>query len=67
MISFGAGFKCNSCMWEVVRDLEGDNVWKKFIHNYPPTDLANPFLEKFGWIHNQDSDTFTLDDYEIPD
>ncbi|KAH6766205.1 3-ketoacyl-CoA synthase 12 [Perilla frutescens var. hirtella] len=76
MISFGAGFKCNSCLWEVVRDLEDSgnskkkkkNVWNDFIHKYPLKNLENPFLEKFGWLHNEDPDTFYVpDDYEIPD
>ncbi|KAH6836571.1 3-ketoacyl-CoA synthase 3 [Perilla frutescens var. hirtella] len=66
MISFGAGFKCNSCLWEVLRDLEGNNVWKTFIHRYPAKNLANPFLEKFGWVNNADEDTFP-DHYQIPD
>ncbi|KAK6144520.1 hypothetical protein DH2020_021340 [Rehmannia glutinosa] len=67
MISFGAGFKCNSCLWEVVRDLEGNNVWKNIIDSYPPLNLANPFLEKYGWLQGKD-DSFCLpDDYEIPD
>ncbi|CAI9105281.1 OLC1v1004173C1 [Oldenlandia corymbosa var. corymbosa] len=68
MISFGAGFKCNSGLWEVVRDLDGgDNAWKDCIDNYPPQTLANPFLEKFGWLHNEDPDTFSVpDDYVIP-
>ncbi|KAK4483149.1 hypothetical protein RD792_010329 [Penstemon davidsonii] len=68
MISFGAGFKCNSCLWEVVRDLEGKNVWEEFIDEYPLKNLNNPFLEKYGWIQNENPDTFTIpDDYEIPD
>ncbi|XP_057782769.1 3-ketoacyl-CoA synthase 12-like [Salvia miltiorrhiza] len=69
MISFGAGFKCNSCLWEVMRDLNGrGNVWTQFIDNYPLKNLANPFMEKFGWLHNEDPDTFFVpDDYEIPD
>uniref|UniRef100_A0A7N0UKI1 3-ketoacyl-CoA synthase n=1 Tax=Kalanchoe fedtschenkoi TaxID=63787 RepID=A0A7N0UKI1_KALFE len=63
MISFGAGFKCNSCLWEVVRDLKdtsNNNAWKDCIDNYPPTDLQNPFLEKYGWINNEDESTFKL-------
>nr|GMC65558.1 3-ketoacyl-CoA synthase 12-like [Ipomoea batatas] len=69
MISFGAGFKCNSCLWEVVRDLggEGENVWNDDIHNYPPQTLTNPFLDKFGWLQHEDPNTFTVpDDYVIP-
>ncbi|KAG9146626.1 hypothetical protein Leryth_014642 [Lithospermum erythrorhizon] len=55
MISFGSGFKCNSCLWEVVRDLEDDNVWKDCVGEYPPNKkMANPFLEKYGWM-NQES------------
>ncbi|KAL8525591.1 hypothetical protein ACS0TY_015001 [Phlomoides rotata] len=57
MISFGAGFKCNSCVWEVVRDLEGNNVWKKFIDRYPVKNLANPFLKEFAWVHEQAADS----------
>ncbi|KVH88477.1 3-ketoacyl-CoA synthase 12-like [Cynara cardunculus var. scolymus] len=62
MISFGAGFKCNSCLWEVMGDLEGEeNVWKECnIECYPPQTLANPFLEKYGWIQDADIDTFKL-------
>ncbi|GJZ58019.1 3-ketoacyl-CoA synthase 12-likeprotein [Tanacetum coccineum] len=60
MISFGAGFKCNSCLWEVVRDLEGvGNVWNECnIQNYPPKTLENPFLTKYGWIQDEDIATF---------
>ncbi|CAN7019449.1 hypothetical protein BRARA_F00474 [Brassica rapa] len=63
MISFGAGFKCNSCVWEVVRDLSvGEclgNVWNHCIDQYPPKSLLNPFLEKYGWIREEeDADTF---------
>ncbi|KAJ8751005.1 hypothetical protein K2173_016186 [Erythroxylum novogranatense] len=61
MISFGAGFKCNSCLWEVVRDLnDGNNAWNDCINEYPPDSLANPFMEKYGWINNEDPSTFVL-------
>ncbi|KAJ7947722.1 3-ketoacyl-CoA synthase 3 [Quillaja saponaria] len=61
MISFGAGFKCNSCLWEVVKDLEGSkNVWGDCIDDYPPESLANPFMEKYGWINNEDESTFKI-------
>nr|DAD25963.1 TPA_asm: hypothetical protein HUJ06_027431 [Nelumbo nucifera] len=39
MVSLGGGFMCNSCVWEVVRELEGaHNVWnnKDCINNYYP-------------------------------
>ncbi|KAL3530682.1 hypothetical protein ACH5RR_010004 [Cinchona calisaya] len=67
MISFGAGFKCNSCLWEVVRDLGDANAWSDCIDSYPPRTLTNPFLEKFGWIQNEDPNTFSIpEDYVIP-
>ncbi|XP_057535032.1 3-ketoacyl-CoA synthase 12-like [Amaranthus tricolor] len=62
MLAFGSGFKCNSCLWEVMRDLNGDddNVWEDCIQDYPPTTLVSPFMEKFGWLHNEDQTTFKL-------
>ncbi|KAL7148684.1 hypothetical protein ABFS83_06G195000 [Erythranthe nasuta] len=54
MITFGSGFKCNSCVWEVLKDLEDGNVWGDDIDRYPPKTTANPYLEKYGWI-NQDT------------
>ncbi|KAF8402820.1 hypothetical protein HHK36_010911 [Tetracentron sinense] len=53
-ISFGAGFKCNSCLWKVVRDLEDVNAWNHCIASYPPNDQANPYMEKLGWINEED-------------
>ncbi|XP_022139145.1 3-ketoacyl-CoA synthase 19-like [Momordica charantia] len=53
MISFGAGFKCNNCAWEVTRDLEDENVWKDCVDHYPPQCLVNPFMEKYSWINDE--------------
>ena len=57
MISFGTGFKCNSCMWEVNRDLEDGGAWEDCIKNYPPQTLVNPYLEMYGWVVDETLDT----------
>ncbi|MED6223242.1 hypothetical protein PIB30_072103 [Stylosanthes scabra] len=61
MISLGAGFKCNNCVWEVMRDLDDQNVWKDSIDSYPPSSLANPFKEKYDWINDEDLSFVRLD------
>ncbi|CAJ1977732.1 unnamed protein product [Sphenostylis stenocarpa] len=53
MISLGAGFKCNNCVWEVMRDLSDTNVWKDCIETYPLDTLNNPFKEKYDWINDE--------------
>ncbi|CAN1167226.1 3-ketoacyl-CoA synthase 12 [Linum perenne] len=71
MISFGAGFKCNSCLWEVVRDTgpgsgSGPTVWDDCIESYPPESLDNPFMAKYGWITNEDPATFVVPPDPVP-
>ncbi|CAL0300478.1 unnamed protein product [Lupinus luteus] len=53
MISLGAGFKCNNCVWEVMKDLSDANVWEDCIDSYPPNTLNNPFKEKYSWINDE--------------
>ncbi|KAK9938962.1 hypothetical protein M0R45_015672 [Rubus argutus] len=53
MSGFGAGFKCNNIVWEVLRDLDDANVWKSCIECYPPDKVVNPFAEKFSWIYDE--------------
>ncbi|CAK7323677.1 unnamed protein product [Dovyalis caffra] len=63
MISLGAGFKCNNCVWKVMKDLEDTNVWKDCIDHYPPNNLANPFSEKFDWINDESMNFARREDY----
>ncbi|GAB2223410.1 hypothetical protein Droror1_Dr00017551 [Drosera rotundifolia] len=53
MVSFGAGFKCNNCLWEVMTDMKDQNVWEDCIDDYPPKALANPFEKRYGWINDE--------------
>ncbi|KAI3721325.1 hypothetical protein L2E82_32334 [Cichorium intybus] len=62
MISLGAGFKCNNCVWEVTKDLDRTNVWKDIIEKYPPKKSINPYLDKYARIHDEDMDFATPED-----
>ncbi|CAK7325598.1 unnamed protein product [Dovyalis caffra] len=53
MISLGAGFKCNNCVWEVMRDLKDVSVWKDSIDQYPPETTVNSFIEKYSWVNDE--------------
>ncbi|CAL9007937.1 unnamed protein product [Prunus brigantina] len=53
MSGFGAGFKCNNIVWEVMKDLDDANVWKDCIDSYPPNTLVNPCKEKSSWLNDE--------------
>ncbi|KAG6763625.1 hypothetical protein POTOM_031053 [Populus tomentosa] len=50
MISLGAGFKCNNCVFEVMRDLKDA---KDSRDQYPPETTVNPFIEKYSWVNDE--------------
>ncbi|XP_040378284.1 3-ketoacyl-CoA synthase 12-like [Oryza brachyantha] len=60
MVTFGSGFKCNSCVWEVTGDMADKGVWADCIDAYPPENMANPYLEKYSWINDVDGDSLIL-------
>ncbi|XP_062209282.1 3-ketoacyl-CoA synthase 12-like [Phragmites australis] len=60
MLTFGSGFKCNSCVWEVTGDMADKGAWADCIDAYPPESLANPYMDKFGWINDVDGDTLVI-------
>ncbi|XP_030512317.1 3-ketoacyl-CoA synthase 19-like [Rhodamnia argentea] len=65
MISLGAGFKSNTCVWEVMRDLERPNVWADSVEDYPAASLENPFMDKYGWIYDDSLNFVRLEEAEM--
>jgi len=60
MVTFGSGFKCNSCMWEVKGDMADKGVWADCVDDYPPANTANPYMDKFGWLNDVQGDSVML-------
>ncbi|PKA55065.1 3-ketoacyl-CoA synthase 12 [Apostasia shenzhenica] len=56
MITFGGGFKCNSCLWAVLREMGDLGAWGDSIEVYPPKTLINPFMDKYGWINDPNAE-----------
>ncbi|CAO2161107.1 unnamed protein product [Urochloa humidicola] len=48
MVAFGSGFKCNSCVWEVIGDMADKGAWADCVDSYPPESLANPYVDMYG-------------------
>jgi 3-ketoacyl-CoA synthase len=57
MVTFGSGFKCNSCMWDVMSDMADKGAWEECIDEYPLESTANASLDKYGWINDADDDS----------
>lgn len=62
MISFGAGYECNSCVWEVMSNLEDENVWKGCIDSYPGKRTENPLAAKCSWLGDERLSFVKFDD-----
>uniref|UniRef100_A0A0E0KEE1 3-ketoacyl-CoA synthase n=1 Tax=Oryza punctata TaxID=4537 RepID=A0A0E0KEE1_ORYPU len=60
MVTFGSGFKCNSCVWEVTGDMADNGAWADCIDAYPPENTTNPYMDKYSWINDVNGDSLII-------
>jgi 3-ketoacyl-CoA synthase len=60
MLTFGSGFKCNSCVWEVKGCMADKGAWAECVEEYPPESMANPYMEKYSWLNDVQGDALLL-------
>jgi 3-ketoacyl-CoA synthase len=60
MLTFGSGFKCNSCLWEVKGYMADKGVWAQCINEYPPECITNPYADKYSWVNDVQGDTIVF-------
>ncbi|KAF6997520.1 hypothetical protein CFC21_013734 [Triticum aestivum] len=56
MLTFGSGFKCNSCLWEVTGYMADKGAWADCIDEYPSEIITNPYLDKYSWVNEVQGD-----------
>ncbi|KAL5218714.1 hypothetical protein ABZP36_019398 [Zizania latifolia] len=54
MVTFGSGFKCNSCVWVVTGDMADKGAWADCIDAYPTESTGNKYMEKFASLVHDD-------------
>uniref|UniRef100_A0ACD5UG12 Uncharacterized protein n=1 Tax=Avena sativa TaxID=4498 RepID=A0ACD5UG12_AVESA len=60
MLTFGSGFKCNSCVWEVKGYMGDKGAWAECIDEYPPETTANPYMQNYSWVNDIQGDNLLV-------